>query len=73
MADGDDSMEISGQGDGGGADGPPPLHHRVDPTVDSAWFGVREQAIHHGIRLSTVFLILLFAAALTGYLLLNPG
>ncbi|MFC8531784.1 hypothetical protein [Nocardia sp. NPDC057227] len=71
MADDDDAPELIGAG-GGGADAGPRTPRAHDP-VETTWLGTRRPPPPRlgRPRLSTVLLVLAFAALLTTYIMLR--
>lgn len=77
MVSGDGSDDTIG-GDGGGSPGEPadgpPRGRSADPAVESSWLDRRFRPHPAGRpRISTVLLVLAFAAVLVAYLILQPG
>ncbi|MEV0109207.1 hypothetical protein AB0H42_23090 [Nocardia sp. NPDC050799] len=77
MVSGDGSDDSIG-GDGGGSPGEPadgpPRSRSADPAVESSWLDRRVRPQPAGRpRISTVLLVLGFAAVFVLYLILQPG
>ncbi|WP_188828071.1 hypothetical protein [Nocardia camponoti] len=78
MANGDSPSDDGSGGaspsTGGDAPPPPMPHRHADPSVATALLGSGHSIPHLGRpRVSTIALMLIFAAALTCYLAFRPG